>query len=155
MENGTRVWMTPWPEAMDWEFWWFLKEAVSWDLKLGEGSPIGVYGMRGAFVGSVSWLWAGQPTGGWLKDNVGNSQHSKNCVSLSPRVEKLKVKKVRELIFIYCGLFVPILVVYFGLFLLSLRFGQISPVAFFRRFTATSDRNVESCNRIPSNYCLP
>ena len=60
-----------------------------------------------------------------------------------------------ELIFfIYCGLFVLILVV-FVLFLLSLRFGQISPLAFFRWFTATSDRNDESCNRIPSNYCLP
>ena len=34
-------------------------------------------------------------------------------------------------------------------------FGQISPMAFFRWFTATSDRNAESCNRIPSNYCLP
>ena len=40
-------------------------------------------------------------------------------------------------------------------FLLSLRFGQISPLAFFRWFTATSDRNAESCNCIPSNYCLP
>ena len=39
-----------------------------------------------------------------------------------------------ELIFIYCGLFVLILVV-FVLFLLSLRFGQISPLAFFRWFT--------------------
>ena len=58
-----------------------------------------------------------------------------------------------ELIFIYCGLFVLILVV-FVLFLLSLRFGQISPLAFFRWFTATSDRNAESCNRMPSNYCL-
>ena len=48
-----------------------------------------------------------------------------------------------ELIFIHCGL------------LLSLRFGQISPLAFFRLFTATSDRNAEFCNRIPSNYCLP
>ena len=57
-------------------------------------------------------------------------------------------------LFIYCGLFVLILVV-FVLFLLSLRFGQISPLAFFRWFTATSDRNAESCNRIPSNYCLP
>ena len=38
------------------------------------------------------------------------------------------------------------------LFLLSLRFGQIPPLAFFRWFTATSDRNAESCNRIPSNY---
>ena len=35
-----------------------------------------------------------------------------------------------ELIFIYCRLFVLILVV-FVLFLLSLRFGQISPLAFF------------------------
>ena len=59
-----------------------------------------------------------------------------------------------ELIFIFCGLFVLMLVV-FVLFLLSLRFGQISPLAFFRWFTATSDRNAESCNRIPSNYCLP
>ena len=33
--------------------------------------------------------------------------------------------------FIYCGLFVLILVV-FVLFLISLRFGQISPLAFFR-----------------------
>ena len=39
-------------------------------------------------------------------------------------------------------------------FLLSLRFGQISPLA-FRWLTATSDRNAGSCNRIPSNYCLP
>ena len=37
----------------------------------------------------------------------------------------------------------------------SLNFGQISPLAFFRWFTVTSDRNDESCNRIPSNYCLP
>ena len=59
-----------------------------------------------------------------------------------------------ELIFIYCRLF-PLILVVFVLFLLSLRFGQISPLAFFRWFTATSDRNTESCNRIPSNYCLP
>ena len=37
----------------------------------------------------------------------------------------------------------------------SLRFGQISPLVFFRWLTTTSDRNAESCNRIPSNYCLP
>ena len=40
-----------------------------------------------------------------------------------------------ELIFIYCGLLVLILVVFFSffcvLFFLSLRFGQISPLAFF------------------------
>ena len=47
--------------------------------------------------------------------------------------------------------FILILVV-FVLFLLSLRFGQISPLAFFRWFIATSDRNAESCNRIPSYY---
>ena len=61
-------------------------------------------------------------------------------------------------IFIYCRLFVLILV-FFSFFLcvvsLSLRFGQISPLAFFRWFTATSDRNAEPWNRIPSNYCLP
>ena len=58
--------------------------------------------------------------------------------------------KVRISLFIYCGLFVLILVV-FVLFLLSLRFGQISSLAFFRWFTATSDRNAESCNR-PLHY---
>ena len=60
--------------------------------------------------------------------------------------------------FIYCRLFVLILVV-FALFLLSLRSGQISPLAFFRWFTATSDRNAESCNRNPvitafHSWCL-
>ena len=39
-----------------------------------------------------------------------------------------------ELIFIFCGLFVLILVVFFMFFLLSLRFDQISPLAFFRWF---------------------
>ena len=42
---------------------------------------------------------------------------------------------VWELNFIYCGLFVLILVFFFFffvLFLLSLRFGQISPLTFFR-----------------------
>ena len=33
----------------------------------------------------------------------------------------------------------------------SLRFGQISPLAFFRWLTTTSDRNAESCNCIPIN----
>ena len=50
--------------------------------------------------------------------------------------------------------FCPHLGSFFVLFLLSLHFGQISPLAFFRWFTTTSDRNAESCNRIPSNYCL-
>ena len=52
--------------------------------------------------------------------------------------------------------FVLILVVFsFLLLFFSLRFGQISPLAFFRWLAATSDRNAESCNRIPNNYCLP
>ena len=55
----------------------------------------------------------------------------------------------------YCGLFVLILVGFFCVVSSSLRFGEISPLAFFRCLTATSDRNAESCNRIPSNYCLP
>ena len=50
-------------------------------------------------------------------------------------------KTTRELIFINCGLFVLLLVV-FVLFLLSLRFSQISPLAFFRWFTVTSDREI-------------
>ena len=60
-----------------------------------------------------------------------------------------------ELIFIYCGLFVLILV---GFFLCCFFFHYVS--AKFHLwpssgdFTATSDRNAESCNRIPSNYCV-
>ena len=46
--------------------------------------------------------------------------------------------------------FCPHLGSFFVLVLLSLRFGQILPLAFFRWFTTTSDRNDESCNRIPS-----
>ena len=39
--------------------------------------------------------------------------------------------------------FCPYLGIFFVLFLLSLCFGQISPLAFFRWFTATSDRNAD------------
>ena len=63
-----------------------------------------------------------------------------------------------ELIFIYCRLFVLILVWFFF-------FCVVSSFTTFRLnftssllqviFTATSDRNAVSCNRIPSNYCLP
>ena len=60
------------------------------------------------------------------------------------------IEVIWELIFlfflIYCGLFVLILVV-LVLFLLSQSFGQISPLAFFRWLTETSDRNAESCNK--------
>ena len=48
----------------------------SWFLDLGEASPVMDYGM---------------PARCWVR---WNSQQSKNCVSLSPRVENLKVKKV-------------------------------------------------------------
>ena len=44
---------------------------------------------------------------------------------------EMRLLNLRIIFFIYCGLFVLILVV-FVLFLLSLRFGQISPLAFFR-----------------------
>ena len=54
-------------------------DAASWDSSLGEDSPVVCCGVR-ARVCWVRW----------------NSQHSKNCVSLSlsPRVKYLKVKKV-------------------------------------------------------------
>ena len=62
--------------------------------------------------------------------------------------------------FFIADFFVLILVVFLLLLLLlllffSLHFGQISPLAFFRWLSTTSDRNAESCNRIPSNYYLP
>ena len=73
---------------------------------MGEACPAGVYGMRHTFLESVSWdlnlgeaswdIWTlGRPVqlGSWLKDDVGTVSIGKNCVSLSPRVEKLKVKK--------------------------------------------------------------
>ena len=100
----TGVWMTSCPEARGGEFWWFLKKAVSWDLSLGEigwdsdlgeASPVVVYGMRCAFVGSVSWDSDSGPRvqlGSWLKGDVGTVSVVK-IVCLSPRVEKLKVKK--------------------------------------------------------------
>ena len=46
---------------------------------------------------------------------------------------EMRLLNLRINFFIYCGLFVLILVV-FVLFLLSQRFGQISPLAFFRWF---------------------
>ena len=83
----------------------FEKKSINWDLSLGEASsdsdlgeasPVMVYRMHRAFVGSVSWdlnLGEGSSAGELTKGRCRNSQHSKNCVSLSPRVEKLKVKK--------------------------------------------------------------
>ena len=66
---------------------------------------------------------------------------------------EMRLLNLRINSFIYCGLLVLILV---GFFVVSsLCFGQTSTLAFFRWLTATSDRNAESCNFIPSNYCLP
>ena len=39
------------------------------------------------------WLWAGQPAGGWLKDDVGTVIMVK-IMPLSPRVEKPKLEKL-------------------------------------------------------------
>ena len=101
----TGVWMTSCPEAMVWEFWWFLKKAVSWDLSLseaswhsdlGEASPVVVNGMRSAFVGSVSWDWTlGRPVqlGSWLKDDVGTVSIVK-IVSCRKTKSKKKVKRL-------------------------------------------------------------
>ena len=53
--------------------WWFLKKAVSWDLTLGRASPVG-----GVDCGQCR-----------------NSQHSKNCVSLSS-CRKTKSQEVNK-----------------------------------------------------------
>ena len=98
MGYETGVWITSCQEAMAWEFWWFLKKAVCWDLNSGEDRPAESYGMHGTFVGSVSWDWTlSRPVqlGRWLKDDVGTVSIVK-IVSFTPRVEKLKVKKVNK-----------------------------------------------------------
>ena len=73
-------------------FWWFLKKAFSWDLILGEASPAGGYGIRVCWDGVEIWQWAGQSSWGLTEGRCSNSHHIK-IESLSPRVEKLKVKK--------------------------------------------------------------
>ena len=103
--NETGVGMTSCPEARGWEFRWFLKKAVSWDLFLGEaswdlkmGKASPVYGLRDAhaFVGSVSWDSDSGPRvqlGTWLKDDVGTVSIVKIvCLPLLVS-KKLKVKK--------------------------------------------------------------
>ena len=62
----------------------FWKKAVSWDLGLDE---------EGWFLnwGQSSPVDYRMPTRYWVR---WKSQHSKDCVSLFPRVENLKVKKV-------------------------------------------------------------
>ena len=92
----TGVWMTSCPEA---RIWWFQKRR---ELRFDSGQDQSSWGLRdarllGQLVDSgpdnpeVSW----DLTLGWaVQLGVGcgrcrNSQHRKNCVSLSPRVEKL------------------------------------------------------------------
>ena len=110
--------MTSRPEGRVWEFYWFLKKKkpVSWDLTLDGASwdsagPVVVYGMRRAFVRSLSWdlslgeaswflsLGEANPVEAtgctciyWVR---WNRQLSKNCVSLFPCL-KPKPKKVNK-----------------------------------------------------------
>ena len=68
---------------------------ASWDSDLSEASPVVVYGIHRAFVGSVSWDSDSGPSvqlGSWLKNDVETVSIVK-IVSLNPRVVKLKVKK--------------------------------------------------------------
>ena len=95
----------------------------------------------------------------WREEGQGYPcyQHMMMMMMMMMMMIKVKLKSImifkkRKCIY-FCGLFV-LISVFFVLFLLSLRFGQISPLAFFRWLTVTSDRNAESCNRNPSNYCL-
>ena len=57
--------MTSYPEAMGWEFWWFLKISrgwdpkqgeASWDLKLDEASPVEATGCTARLLGQMEQL---------------------------------------------------------------------------------------------------
>ena len=80
------MWMTSCPEATGWDSLWFWIKAVSWDLNLDEANWF-----FGPGRGQSSLWTAGCAACCRVR---WNSQHSKNCVSLSPRVKYLKVKKV-------------------------------------------------------------
>ena len=88
MGNGTGMWMTSCPEAMGWDFGDFWKKQL-----------VEIY----HWIKRIDfWAWARPVQFGttecamryWVR---WNSQHSKNCMSLSlslsPRVEKTKSKK--------------------------------------------------------------
>ena len=66
---------------------------------------------------------------------------------------RFKVLYDRNLFFIYCGLFVLILVV-FVLFLLLQRFGQISPLAFFRWFPRIGMQSLVTVSPVITGCCL-
>ena len=77
----TGVWMTSCPEAMGWEFGDFLKKQLV-----------------------EIWLWAGPVQLGPVQtvSDIGTVSIAK-IVSLSPRVEKLKVKKLKNVSYLSNG----------------------------------------------------
>ena len=83
MGNGIGVWMTSCPEAMGWELWWFLKKRFVeiWTQRRLVDFRIWTRPVQLCATGCAACCWVR-----W------NSQHSKNCVSLS--IENLKVKKI-------------------------------------------------------------
>ena len=90
----TGVWMMSCPEAMGWEFSWFLKKA---ELRFRSGRGESNCGLRDTqrVCWVISWDFDSGPInqlGGWLKDDVGTVSIVKT-VSLSPRAEKLEFKK--------------------------------------------------------------
>ena len=70
--DGLRILGDFWKKAVSWDL---NRDEVSWFPNMGEARPVG--STRCTARGGVRW----------------NSQHSKKCVALSPRVENLKVKK--------------------------------------------------------------
>ena len=83
--------MTSCPAAMGWDSQWFWKKAVSWDLDLGEAS----WFFR-TWQGQGSLWTVGCMRVGWvseLRADDGRTVSIEKIVSLSPRVEKPKLKK--------------------------------------------------------------
>ena len=89
--NGTRLWMTSWPEVMSWEFWWFWK-AVSWDSTLGEVSWDLTLGEASWDILTLGWAASWGLTEGGCR----HSQHSKNYVCLSLCRKTKSKKKVNK-----------------------------------------------------------
>ena len=75
-----------------------LKKDICWDFDSGPGSPAGGYGMHSTYVGSVSWDFdsgPGSPAGALAVGDVGTVSIVK-IVSLSPRIEKIKIQEVNK-----------------------------------------------------------
>ena len=88
---------------------------------------------RGILMGSSIFLW-------WLHMSLNL------CISLT-----IEMTLIFYLLRTFCSHLGSFLC-YFFLHYVSTKF-HLWPSS--GDFTATSDRNAESCNRIPSNYCLP